>query len=285
MNLDKKIEQFSLDKNPQMLDLSKKAASIADKYGLGNKPARVAIVPDISGSMENPNKFYSSGKVQQLLNRAAALAVNFDDDGKLDIFPFHNDGFFFGSLSPLEVADNAAAKIIQKYNYGGTSYGDAFQVLHDYYWPNAGDALSPVTDNQPPVFVIFVTDGATENKARATKLIKQLSFRPCFVQAIALGQDYDSNKVAAAPVKKSFFGFGGGSSEPELEGHLKFLATLDDEVPGRYVDNFDFFGTKTPDSLSDVDFFDRMMGEYPKWLTDPKVFTMLGQTSAQSAWG
>ncbi len=293
INIEKTIQRLNIDKAPNIEKLVRKAAPIVEKYGLAGKPARTALVIDASGSMR---PFYEGGQVQELVDRAAALAALFDDDGQLDMFPFHSNGYMYGSVAPVE-ASKVVQEMIRKTGYGGTDYAEAFEKLHDFYWPKAGSKLEPVVEKLPPVYAIFVTDGATDNKRRAIDMIRRLSFRPCFVQAISLGYDYDSEDkapAAAQPEKKGFFGslFGGGASAPaasassgSLPGALEFLAKLDDDVPGRYVDNVDFFGTKTPTSLGDEEFFSRMMGEYPQWLVMPEVYGMLGQNSAKSAWG
>lgn len=50
------------------------------------------------------------------------------------------------------------------------------------------------------------------------------------------------------------------------EGPFDYLRRLDESVPGRLIDNANFFQATDIPSVSDHDLFARMLHEYPAWL-------------------
>ncbi len=76
---------MSVDLKKCIIDLSKKAAFIANKHDIEGLRAQVVLVLDISKSM---NRLYKSGVMQRAIERILALALNFDDDGSIDLFLF-----------------------------------------------------------------------------------------------------------------------------------------------------------------------------------------------------
>ena len=69
--------------------------------------------------------------------------------------------------------------------------------------------------------------------------------------------------MVTAP-KKGFLGlFGGGPAPPVSE--FRFLEALDN-LPGRFVDNANFFSVEDPQAISDEQLYELLMTEYPGWL-------------------
>ncbi len=81
ISLEKKLE----DKSPRLVSLAKKATVSLTKNKLDTLQASVAFVLDASGSMSGQ---FNKGNVQAVLDRIAVLAVQFDDDGEMDLWAF-----------------------------------------------------------------------------------------------------------------------------------------------------------------------------------------------------
>jgi hypothetical protein len=94
-----------------------------------------------------------------------------------------------------------------------------------------------------PALVIFQTDGGPVNKLAAEKYL-------C--------------KAARLPLFWQFIGFGDPHSK-----QFDYLRRLDElAVPvKRVIDNAGFFHAgENPTEVSDADLYDRLVGEFPKWL-------------------
>ena len=87
---------MSVDLRKRVIDLSKKAEVEINKSGLGGKKAQVVLVLDISKSM---NRLYKSGVVQGVIERVLALALNFDDDGEVDVMLFGTHSYQLPAVS------------------------------------------------------------------------------------------------------------------------------------------------------------------------------------------
>ncbi len=236
LSLEKKIETQA----PQLLTLVKKAQASVDKVKLNHHQAKVALCLDISGSMDH---LYSAGKIQALADRVMALATRFDDDGILDIFLF---GVKAHQPKPMDLAgcSQYVKTILKQYPLEpGTSYDQAIKLIRKHYFPDAkGEQRSKAIQSEVPVYVMFLTDGDTQNESNCVQQMKWASYEPIFWKFMAIG------------AKASDF---------------KFLQKLDD-MDGRYVDNADFFNIPDPLKLEDGALFDQLMEEYPNWLAEFK---------------
>lgn len=240
---------------PQLINLAKKADIVLEKVNLTKHQARVALCLDISGSM---SRLYASGTIQRFAEKILALGSRFDDDGAIDIFLFGANAHQPGDMN-LANFQNFIASIQQRYPLeGNTLYGKAMQTIRDFYFSgsggnqkrslfksllggggNAGARSSPLQASQP-VYVMFVTDGATANRRDAEKQITWASYEPIFWQFMAIGS-----------------------------GGFDFLERLDD-LRDRYVDNADFFSVSDPETIADDRLYNLLMTEYPRWVQQAK---------------
>ena len=155
---------------------------------------------------------------------------------------FDDNAQLFGTVN----ADNYRSFATDVQNapgiWGTTSYGEAMRLLR-------AEAKREADFGRVPVYVIFVTDGGTENRSLAESQIKEAASEGIFWKFMAIG-----------PMPKA-----GARSTRALPRGFDFLAYLDD-MPGRVVDNADFFAVADPDEPSDAAFFDLMAQEYAGWL-------------------
>ena len=96
--------------------------------------------------------------------------------------------------------------------------------------------------SRDPVLILFITDGATSNRNAAEREIRDASREPLFWK---------------------FMGIEAGRVD------FEFLEKLDD-LPGRVVDNADFFKVQSPIRLSDAELFELLVNELDSWDTDSK---------------
>ncbi len=87
-----------------LVPIAKKAEAALKQMGLGEHVAAVALVLDISGSM---NAMFEDGTVQKVIERVMGLGLNFDDNGAIDIFAFAMDAFDLGEITPDKFSNAA----------------------------------------------------------------------------------------------------------------------------------------------------------------------------------
>jgi stress response protein SCP2 len=242
--LEKKMEK----KAPKLLDLSKKAKISLEKVGLQNHEAKVALCLDISGSMSS---LYRSGKIQKFAERILALGTRFDDDGSIDIFLFGQRAHNAGELT-IDNFNGFVNNLTRKYPLeGGTYYGKVMKEIRQYYFGSSINRQKPLVQDVP-VYVMFVTDGATADESVTLGQIQSSSYEPIFWQFMAIGRSSKDIK------KRGFFA-------SIFQSDFSFLEKLDN-LTGRFIDNANFFSVEDPQAIADNELYDLLMGEYPSWV-------------------
>lgn len=170
VSLEKKLEE----KAPALVSLVKPIKVCLDKHQLNDVEACVAVVLDISGSM---NGRYKSGAVQRIINKTLPLAVQFDDDGSMDFW-------FFGTtckkMQDLNLDNYETAtqewKKVQK-QLGGCN--DEVLVMKE--------VMERFKDSSKPAYILFVSDGGIHNGGKIKKLMQEASLYPIFWQFMGVG--------------------------------------------------------------------------------------------------
>ncbi|MCL8010619.1 VWA domain-containing protein [Streptomyces sp. AS02] len=219
------------ERAPALVGLYKTAGVSLRKHGLDGARAAVYLVVDYSGSMK---PYYKDGSVQALADRVLGLSAHFDDDGTVPVVFFSTD---VDAETEIALADHRGRieRIVAGLGHmGKTSYHLAMDAVIDHYLDSGS------TD---PALVVFQTDGGPINKLAAERFL-------C--------------KAARLPLFWQFIGFGDPDSK-----QFDYLRKLDDlSVPDkRVVDNAGFFHAGAePRKVSDAELYDRLVGEFPKWL-------------------
>ena len=218
-----------------VISLDKSLISLEKKSGLSfaDHRAKVAVVMDYSGSMSS---LYRSGAVQEVLTRLMPLALRFDDNGELDVWLFHHHYYRVESMN-LDNFENYVKEEITSKNYrmGTTSYAPVLEdVLRKYFVEDA--ATSNI-----PTFVVFITDGANDDKRATNEIIKESSYKNIFIQFVGIGNE-----------------------------RFEYLERLDD-LTGRPVDNTGFIKVSDMARLSDEQLFDLLLDQYPDWLKNKRI--------------
>ncbi|WP_086736710.1 vWA domain-containing protein [Streptomyces glaucescens] len=240
---------ISLDKvretAPALVNLYKSAGVSLVKHGLEGQRAAVYLVVDHSGSMR---PYYRDGSVQALADRVLGLSAHLDDDGRVPVVFFST-----GIDTVTDIALAGHRERIERIaaglgHMGRTSYHLAMDAVIDHYLD------SGATD---PALVVFQTDGGPVDKVAAERYLCKASRLPLFWQFIGFG-DPDSRQ-------------------------FDFLRRLDElPVPGRrMVDNAGFFHAgEDPSKVSDAELYDRLVGEFPAWLTAARAAGILPVTTS-----
>lgn len=231
-----KIEQQA----PELVSLVKKAQFALSKYDLTGVSARVALVPDFSGSAA---PLYSRGVMQSAAEKALAVASQFDDDGTIEVFPFHHDARYAGDLT-LENYLGGIDRLTAGHRMGGTDYARAIAfVTNHYFGPSKAARRGLFARKAQPaasselVYVIFLTDGETENEAAALAAARASSEHPIFFQTIGMGNPDNFEFIA-----------------DKLNNH------------GGRVDNFGFFTHPDISKMPDMALLDGLLNEFPRAL-------------------
>lgn len=223
---------------PGLVDLYQKAAVSLRKSGLEGRRAAVYLVLDRSGSMR---PYYQDGSAQYLAEQVLALSAHLDDDGVVPVVFFSTevDGIAEFGLDDYRGRINA---LHESYGHmGRTSYHLAMEAVIEHYRDSGSTA---------PALVVFQTDGGPINKGAAERLLCESARLPIFWQFVGFGED-----------------------------EFRFLRRLDElPVPGRrVVDNAGFFPAgKDPRGVPDGELYDRLMSEFPDWLTAARAAGILG---------
>lgn len=240
-----KTSAISLDKvagtAPGLINAYKSAETTLRKNDLLGERAAVYLVLDRSGSMR---PFYSDGSVQRLAEQTLGLAAHFDDDGIVPLTFFSTDvhthdvrrGLRRRSSKTIDISlgdyQGRVGAIHERLGrMGRTNYAAAMEAVIEHYQQSKTSA---------PAFVVFQTDGAPDDRAQTTALLKQTAKLPIFWQFVGFGDD-----------------------------PFTYLRSLDEmPVPqARVVDNAGFFPAgESPRTLTDDYLYTKLMGELPKWL-------------------
>jgi hypothetical protein len=78
-------------------------------------------------------------------------------------------------------------KLIKKHSLEGSNYyGKAMKMIRQHYFGSASKRNKPLS-NDVPIYVMFVTDGATFDEQETIHHIQSSSFEPLFWQFMAMG--------------------------------------------------------------------------------------------------
>lgn len=186
-------------------------------------------------------KSFENGDVQSTLERLLPLAMAFDDDGSMELWTF-NHGF---KRCKSITRDNIYGYVDENIRdiSGGTNYAPVIYDICDYYITEVPEKI--------PNYIIFITDGDNDDKYLTDKAIKAASHFPIFFQFVGLSEWYN---------------------------RFDYLQKLDD-MPGRYIDNANFFKVKslTEEDCDDNEIYKKLLAEYPEWLNNAKVKAMIDE--------
>lgn len=236
VNLEKKLQQQA----PHLVSLAKSVKVNLQKYHLEQVKAKVAFVLDASGSMSNE---FSSGHVQDVLDRITVLAAQFDDDGSMDLWGFADKYEKYHDVTLNNV--NGYIKKIQATKKKGIFGGLFNSILPGLGFANneppvMQDIVNLFKNSDMPVYIVFITDGGIYKSKEIKAILKESANYPIFWKFVGLG----------------------GSKYGILENF--------DNFTDRKVDNTHFFAIDDFKKISDEVLYDRLLVEFKEWLNNAK---------------
>lgn len=210
--------------------------------------ARVILVLDASGSM---GELYDEGTVAKCVERIAAVSAALDDDATMQAWTFGD--------KPARLPD--------------LQLGDLPTWIPLHVRPGEfrrrKDTPKPLRDGQVDMGVVGI-----QNE-------EQLVIREV--------RDYVAQNPEPVPTLVLFFSDGGIYMDDEIEVELRAAADQPifwqfiglgesdygvleqfDKLPGRRIDNVGFFAADDIDNLKDQKLYDRVLQEFPSWITAAK---------------
>lgn len=228
------LDTFKItERKKAVLDLKK------DK-GIAGQMARVVLCLDFSYSMSG---LYSNGTVQDTVERILPLGLAFDDNGEVDTYIFESGFHKLPENITLKNLDGYVnKKIVGQYSMGGTSYSpvieDIIKVFGNKVVSTGWFSSSENVDvEEQPTYVIFITDGENGDHSLSERAMINASNHGIFFQFVGIGNE-----------------------------QFNFLQKLD-SLRGRKIDNASFFKIADLNKISDSDLYNKLMTEFPDWLT------------------
>ncbi|MEC1178424.1 VWA domain-containing protein [Metasolibacillus meyeri] len=225
------VQEVNLTK----IDLLKKTVAISlEKKKIASEKARVAVVFDASGSMTG---LYQLGTIQRAFERVLAVAACMDDNGELDVW-------FFGSkfMKAKSVTEQDFEGYIQRTYPAPKMFGGLGAGNNEP--PVMKDIIKHYVKKEPsrdmPAYIIFFSDGGIYQDKEIAKILTDASKHNIFWQFVGLGN-----------------------------ANYGVLRKLDD-LPGRFIDNADFFALDDLDKVSDEELYNRLFDEFPQWLKEAR---------------
>ncbi|BAH35577.1 vWA domain-containing protein [Rhodococcus erythropolis] len=215
----------------EKLDLRKRevAKVLLTKGGNGIR-ARVVLVIDKTGSMA---KQYRTRVVHRVVERMVPVAIQLDDDGKLEPYLYAVSFVKLPEISVHDAEEWSDTYLHLRGSHGGFNYDKIGAANREV--PIMTEILSDLTRSSAPTLVLFFTDGGFSERKEITKLMREASGLPAFWQFVGIG--------------KANYGV---------------LEKLDD-LDGRVVDNAGFFALDDIDTVDDAQLYTRLLSEFPDW--------------------
>jgi|EndMetStandDraft_2_1072991.scaffolds.fasta_scaffold08009_4 hypothetical protein len=210
------------DTNPDLAKAADKVGFALAARDLSGIRAKVVALLDHSGSMAME---YRSGAVDTLFRRIMGLGLQIDDDGEIPVIPFDSRIRPTFNLNQTNVA-TAVSSVWNERDMGTTNLADALSVV-----------LGMAKTTKEPIFLVVLTDGSPDNKAKATQVVCELAGYPVFIKFMALKEvDYLSDLDDLGNDKRLLDNV---DAKPEKGSGLNLLTCSDAEFAAALVDEWD----------------------------------------------
>ena len=191
------------EKHRRLDELSVRAARAFVDSGLHGTAAEVVLALDASDAMVG---HYQSGLMNELTTALLALAMKFDDNGRVPVWSFGLDALHVGEMKKHD-HKHWTEREVQPGGVAKPRLGPLIDAIGRRYFPVEWDEpprrvqtggklkrvqLEHATVREPrpcPVFVILVTSGACDDVLEATQLLRKASYLPIFWQFAGVGAD------------------------------------------------------------------------------------------------
>lgn len=244
--LTKGEERLPVDMRKRLSLRKEQVAVSLRKHGAAGVTARVILVLDASGSM---SFLYSKGIVSDVVERMAAVAAQLDDDGEMQAWTFASNPARLPDLRLGELPEWLRLHVrvgeVGLFRRGRKKGLKPGQVdMRDVGIQNEEQKViaevRAFVRNNPasaPTLVLFFSDGGVYRNKEIERELREAVEEPVFWQFVGLGK-------ANYGVLERF-----------------------DTLPGRRVDNVGFFAVDDIATVPDPELYDRLLSEFPLWIT------------------
>lgn len=246
--LTKGEERLPVDMRKRLSLRKEQVAVSLRKSGAAGVSARVVLVLDASGSM---SFLYSGGVVADVVERMAAVAAELDDDGEMQAWTFASDPARLPDLRLGELPEWLRLHV----RVGEMSLFRRSKKPRKGLQPGQVDMRSVGIQNEEQKVIAQVRDYVRANPAAVPTLVLFFSDGGVYRDAAI---EKELRAAAEEPVFWQFVGLGRSNY-----GVLERFDTL----PGRRVDNVGFFAVDDIRTVPDQELYDRLLSEFPSWLT------------------
>ncbi|GAB0104347.1 VWA domain-containing protein [Nocardia sp. JMUB6875] len=240
-------ERLPIDMRKRLSLRKEQVAVNLAKRGMQGLTARVVLVLDASGSM---TQLYKKRVVHRVVERMAAVAAQLDDNGSMQAWTFATEAARLPDLNIGELPQwlELHVRVGEMGIFGRRRPPQLHPGQVDMraigFANDEPKAIAQVRDYvrwEPlpmPTLVLFFSDGGVHKNREIERELRAAVEEPIFWQFIGLGQ----------------------------RGGYGVLEQLD-TMGGRRVDNVGFFAVDDIDKISDAELYDRLLAEFPFWIT------------------
>jgi hypothetical protein len=193
-----------------------------------NTKSKVILALDYSTSMKS---LYTNGLIQSLLDRVFPLAATFDDNEQLDVILFNQNLQVNDVITNDNLYDFTNVHILSNYSVDKSKWIDVAKSIVEIHSNANLECDCPI-----PTYVIFITDGKSVDKPNVLKYLTTQSNIPIYWQFLSLGET-------------EFIFFKKNSKNYRNENK-----------------NVNFCKIDSPDEIDDLELYDSLLSNYPKWL-------------------
>lgn len=246
--LTKGEERLPVDMRKRLSLRKQQVAVSLSKRGAAGVSARVVLVLDASGSM---SFLYSGGVVADVVERMAAVAAQLDDDGEMQAWTFASNPARLPDLRLGELPEWLRLHV----RVGEISLFRRSKKPQKGLQPGQVDMRSVGIQNEEQKVIAQVRDFVRANPAAAPTLVLFFSDGGVYRDAAI---EKELRAAVEEPIFWQFVGLGRSNY-----GVLERFDTL----PDRRVDNVGFFAVDDISTVPDPELYDRLLSEFPRWLT------------------
>ncbi|MFE3266108.1 VWA domain-containing protein [Streptomyces sp. NPDC059215] len=246
--LTKGEERLPVDMRKRLSLRKEQVAVSLRKHGAEGVTARVVLILDASGSM---SFLYTKGVVADVVERMAAVAAQVDDDGAMQAWTFASHAARLPDLTLGELPEWLRLHV----RVGELSLFRRGKKPRRGLLPGQVDMRTVGIQNEEqkaiaevrtyvrehpaadPTLVLFFSDGGVYRNNEIERELREAVEEPIFWQFVGLGRS-----------------------------HYGVLERFD-SLPGRRVDNVGFFAVDDIANLPDPELYDRLLSEFPAWIT------------------
>ncbi|MEV7288207.1 VWA domain-containing protein [Streptomyces sp. NPDC093252] len=245
--LTKGEEKLPVDMRKRLSLRKEQVAVSLRKHGAEGVVARVILVLDASGSM---SPLYTRGVVADVVERMAAVAAQLDDDGEMQAWTFASNPARLPDLKLGELPEwlRLHVRVGQLSLFGRKKPQRGLQ-------PGQVDMRAVGIQNEEQKVIAEVRDYARRHPAAAPTLVLFFSDGGVYRNDQI---ERELREAVEEPVFWQFVGLGKANY-----GVLERFDTLS----GRRVDNVGFFAVDDISSVPDAELYDRLLSEFPSWIT------------------